>query len=100
MNSVAYEGFMRALGRTEFGLVRAPDVFSDADAHTPADGMVWGVIHALSDTEIAAIEWEGVAVAGYVGITLTAGTRIYGHWTSFEAASGSYECLYLDSRLL
>lgn len=99
MSSLSHEKYMEAIGRTEFGLVRAPDVFDDTDPHTPAEGMKWATIHALTNMEITSIEWDGVAVAGYVGKILLAGVRIYGKWTSIEAASGEYECSYLAPEL-
>lgn len=88
-----------AVTSTEFGLVRTPDVFVDALAHAPANGMVWCVIHAISDTVITAISYSGTAVAGYAGLTLVAGDRLYGRWTSIQAASGAYECIYLHPNL-
>ena len=64
------------------------DQYSDAASHSGD----WGIVHAITDVVITAINYAPATQAGSLsGATLKAGDRLYGSIKSFQAASGTYE---------
>jgi hypothetical protein len=67
------------------------DVISDTNEHTPTGGNCYCAIHFLASSVVAAFEVdESAPVDGTIaGVTFSAGTVIYGKFTSITLTSGT-----------
>lgn len=69
------------------------DFIADSANHTGD----WGIIHFLEDSVLASITYKAGthSTATAAGVTLIAGTRLFGFITSFRLVSGSAEAYRL-----
>jgi hypothetical protein len=67
------------------------DVISDTGTHTPATGLCYKALHCLTATVVASFvaDTSGPVVGTFAGVTLAAGTVIYGKFTQLVLTSGS-----------
>lgn len=68
------------------------DVITDTTAHTPPDGgsQCWFAVLIIADavlnTSGTTVNWNGLA--NLSGVTISAGTVLYGKFTAIQLASG------------